>query len=248
MMPTSLIIETQKALNAIMSLGLIADGIAGEKTLKAQNFFISKYKAILQKHNYEFLERGLHAIRMNDEYNNVVDDYFFVFVGGLPYFVPACTKPAKLHAIHNALMWALGKQGVACMVAPQQIKKIWKLANGGSTGGGRSGAPFLWQDGSTAPCALWRDKNADTKISKEDVQITAYAGINAHTWVSFISGVFVGWNSNMLSYFGTNNMVIALTKGCQVTLKMYWDLIHPIIWQNNRDAFCDYTLTEISDY
>ena len=240
MIPTSLIIETQKALNAIMSFGLVADGIAGEKTLKAQNFFISKYKAILQKHNYEFLERGLHGLRMNDEYNNIVDDYFFIFVNGLPYFVPACTKPAKLHAIHNALMWALGKQGVACMVAPQQVKKIWKLANGGANGGGWSGLPFLWQDGSTAPCALWRDKNADTKISKEDVQITAYAGINGHSWK--------GWSVNSLSYFGTNNLVIALTKGCQVTLQQFWALIVPIIWANNPDGYCDYTLTHIEDY
>ena len=235
-LPTTLIIETQKALNAIMSFGLVADGIAGEKTLKAQNFFISKYKAILQKRNFEFLERGLHGLRMNDDYNNVVDDYLFVFVNGLPYFVPGGTKPAKLHAIHNALMWALGKQGVACMVAPQQVKRLWRLA-----GNWWSGLPFLWQDPSVcAPCALWRDKNADTKISKDVVEITKNAGINGHSWK--------GWKVNTLSYFGTNNVVIALTKGCQVTLEQLWELIQPLIWANNPDGFCDYTLTEISDY
>ena len=247
MIPTNLIIETQKALNVIIGADLLGglgdylevDGIAGNETLWAQKLFLEKYSKVLQKNRFEFLERGLHAIRMNDEYNNVVDDYFFVFVNGLPYFVPACTKPAKLHAIHNALMWALGKQGVACMVAPQQIKKIWKLANTGA-GGGWSGLPFLWQDGTTAPCKLWRDKNADTKISKEVVHITAYAGINGHSWK--------GWSVNSLSYFGTNNLVIALTKGCQVTLQQFWALIVPIIWANNPDGFCDYTLTHIEDY
>lgn len=236
MIPTNLIIETQKALNKITSFAIWEDGVVGEQTLKVQNFFKNKYLAVLKKRNFEFCERGLHAIRMNDDYNNVVDDYFFVFVGGLPYFVPACTKPAKLHAIHNALMWVLGKQGVACMVAPQQIKKFWKLQ-----GPWWSGLHFLWQDASVAPtCALWRDKNADTKISKEVVEITNQAGINGHSWK--------GWKVNILSYFGTNSVVIALTKGCQVTLEQYWELIQPIIWGNNPDGYCDYTLTEIGDY
>ena len=240
MIPTNLIIETQKALNLVSGFSLAIDGVAGEQTLKVQRIFKNKYLALLQKLNFEFLERGLHAIRMNDDYNNIVDDYFFVFMNGLPYFVPACTKPAKLHAIHNASMWVFGKQGVACMVAPQQIKKIWKLANTGATGGGWSGLPFLWQDGTTATCKLWRDKNADTKISKEVVEITSFAGINGHSWN--------GWKVNALSYFGTNNLVIALTKGCQVTLQQFWAMIVPIIWANNPDGFCDYTLTEIKDY
>lgn len=240
MIPTNLITETQKALNLVCGFSLAIDGVAGEQTLKVQKIFKNKYLALLQKLNFEFLERGLHAIRMNDEYNDVVDDYFFVFVNGLPYFVPGATKPAKMHAIYNYAMWALGKQGVACMVAPQQIKKIWKLANTESRGSVWSGLPFLWQDGTTASCALWRDKNADKFISKTDVHITAFAGINGHSWK--------GWTLNILAYWSKQKALIALTKGCQVTLEHYWLMIQSLLWQNNPDGFCDYTLTEIGDY
>lgn len=244
MISKNLIIETQKALNAIIGADLVGergdylevDGVAGSETLWAQKKFIEKYAKVKAKHKFSDCERGLHGLRMNDDYNDVVDDYLFIFVNGLPYFVLGCTKPAKLHAIHNALMWALGKQGVACMVAPQQVKRLWRLA-----GNWWSGLPFLWQDPSVcSPCALWRDKNADTKISKDVVEITKNAGINGHSWK--------GWKVNVLSYFGTNNVVIALTKGCQVTLEPLWELIQVLLWQNNPDGFCDYTLTEIGDY
>ncbi|HXP52194.1 MAG TPA: hypothetical protein VN922_19715 [Bacteroidia bacterium] len=183
----SLILSTQKACDALVSSGLIEDGIDGANTLQAENKLLAKLKSIFAAKNYTWHINNLIGIRMDDNYTNQFTDYCIITTVDKLIAFPISTKPGKsyLDKPENAA-------GCACLKEGQYID-MWKFID---AFGGWSGDPYMQQN---KPCNVYRELHPGPSINRNAKIDTGIFGVNFHTWKNF-----------------NGNLVQNLSAGCQV--------------------------------